>query len=334
MRYAILLLCSTLFLLMSCNNRKQPKTIETETKITALENHSSKLLTETELNAKDLNQLRLLRNEVYARKGYVFDSAELNTYFNAQPWYSPIKNDTIFLTEMAKQYVHLIKQIEKAKRTETIIYKASHSPSESNRFRDTIAINYKDNKKLLDVLQLFPKSNMGSWDWSQKDRTTMVDYIKTHNYIVDTTAQFLNIKYVKPNTMGLSVVDGFWTLSLYTLDADNTLVITNDSVGDGNDYTVYLLKNAVLQLIDATSIFGDYFNVLLQNNSEACQNLLEENKITFDYDFSAPQSITIASWALHQDEDSDCFKGNTIVLQLNKKEGRFLVSDTYWKEND
>ena len=37
--------------------------------------------------------IRLMRNEIYARHGYVFNSADLKTYFGKQPWYKPLNNN-------------------------------------------------------------------------------------------------------------------------------------------------------------------------------------------------------------------------------------------------
>jgi len=37
--------------------------------------------------------IRLMRNEIYARHGYVFSSADLKAYFSKQPWYKPLNNN-------------------------------------------------------------------------------------------------------------------------------------------------------------------------------------------------------------------------------------------------
>jgi hypothetical protein len=37
-------------------------------------------------------ELRIMRNEMYARHGYVFKSSELQAYFTAQPWYKPVED--------------------------------------------------------------------------------------------------------------------------------------------------------------------------------------------------------------------------------------------------
>ena len=39
------------------------------------------------LTKYDMSTLRLARNEIYARKGRRFKAADLQAYFDAQPWY-------------------------------------------------------------------------------------------------------------------------------------------------------------------------------------------------------------------------------------------------------
>lgn len=46
-------------------------------------------LTESDLEPCDCAQLRILRNEIYARHGRIFKSADLQRYFGSQPWYRP-----------------------------------------------------------------------------------------------------------------------------------------------------------------------------------------------------------------------------------------------------
>ncbi len=51
-------------------------------------------LTERMLANVSINDLRLLRNEVYARHGRPFQTAWLAEYFRSEPWYTPRKNFT------------------------------------------------------------------------------------------------------------------------------------------------------------------------------------------------------------------------------------------------
>ncbi len=61
----------------------------------------------------NVNTLRLIRNEIYARKGWVFNDAELNKYFRSLPWYKPLGNNSkIELNEMELLNVSLLKYHE------------------------------------------------------------------------------------------------------------------------------------------------------------------------------------------------------------------------------
>lgn len=62
--------------------------------------------------------LRLLRNSIYANKGFVFKDKELNEYFLNQYWYFPNPNlpyEQIILTEAEKAIVAIIIGLEKNK---------------------------------------------------------------------------------------------------------------------------------------------------------------------------------------------------------------------------
>ncbi len=52
-----------------------------------LPDSDSRYLTEADLDGLTGEQLRLARNEIYARHGRIFDSPDLKEYFERQPWY-------------------------------------------------------------------------------------------------------------------------------------------------------------------------------------------------------------------------------------------------------
>ncbi|WP_315367299.1 YARHG domain-containing protein [Prevotella koreensis] len=64
------------------------------------------------------NELRLMRNEIYARHGYRFSTPDMQEYFSACPWYSPRDNNDAAvaeLSEIEKINVQQIKRAEKQK---------------------------------------------------------------------------------------------------------------------------------------------------------------------------------------------------------------------------
>jgi hypothetical protein len=54
-----------------------------------MELFENKLITEAMLRGLSLHELRLLRNEIYARRGRFFQTIWLQQYFGGQPWYDP-----------------------------------------------------------------------------------------------------------------------------------------------------------------------------------------------------------------------------------------------------
>jgi len=54
---------------------------------------STRLLSEEDLSGLSKQELRILRNEIYARHGYIFKSQDLRNYFSAKDWYRPQYND-------------------------------------------------------------------------------------------------------------------------------------------------------------------------------------------------------------------------------------------------
>ena len=57
--------------------------------------------------------LRLMRNEIYARHGYKFNSADLTAYFSKMSWYKPVSdNSKIKLSPVEQVNIAIIKNIE------------------------------------------------------------------------------------------------------------------------------------------------------------------------------------------------------------------------------
>ncbi len=61
------------------------------------------------------SELRLIRNEIFARHGYIFKSEDLKTYFNNQYWYRPFySNVNHLLTEIEKENIATLLDCEKS----------------------------------------------------------------------------------------------------------------------------------------------------------------------------------------------------------------------------
>ena len=57
-----------------------------------MELFENKLISAQMLRGLSLHELRLLRNEIYARHGRQFQAQWLQQYFFCQPWYQPDEN--------------------------------------------------------------------------------------------------------------------------------------------------------------------------------------------------------------------------------------------------
>ena len=79
-----------------------------------MEHFEKRLLTEEMLKGLSLNELRLLRNEVYARHGRQFKTEWLAQYFWSQPWYEAREdNKEPELSETDKKNIETIVAYER-----------------------------------------------------------------------------------------------------------------------------------------------------------------------------------------------------------------------------
>lgn len=65
-----------------------------------------------ELSQRSAVDLRLLRNELFARNGYLFKQAELRAYFNQFPWYQPIFDVDSFRVRLNRRERAFLLKIE------------------------------------------------------------------------------------------------------------------------------------------------------------------------------------------------------------------------------
>ncbi|MEG0577890.1 MAG: YARHG domain-containing protein [Romboutsia sp.] len=73
-------------------------------------------LTKEELSPYSKNDLAIIRNEIFARYGYIFKTKEYRDFFNTTTWYKPnpnCKGDESELNPIEKANIKLIKTIEK-----------------------------------------------------------------------------------------------------------------------------------------------------------------------------------------------------------------------------
>jgi len=74
---------------------------------------SNRLLTDSDLNGKGLWELKIMRNEIFARHSYIFKTPLMVIYFGKQKWYSPKYPDIFMqLSDIEKENIKLIRKYE------------------------------------------------------------------------------------------------------------------------------------------------------------------------------------------------------------------------------
>jgi hypothetical protein len=72
-----------------------------------------RLLTDEDLKDKSKKDLRLMRNEIYARYGYIFSSSDLKAHFKKDPYYREFSKDVeAWLSDIEKANVKKIQEFE------------------------------------------------------------------------------------------------------------------------------------------------------------------------------------------------------------------------------
>jgi hypothetical protein len=75
---------------------------------------SLRLLDRSDLLDKSAFDLKVMRNEIYARHGYIFRLPDMRSYFSGQAWYTPQYQDvTGMLTPIEKGNIELIRRYER-----------------------------------------------------------------------------------------------------------------------------------------------------------------------------------------------------------------------------
>ncbi len=96
-------------------NSKGPKT--TNEKITIPGDYpdaSIRNLSSSELSGYSKRELKLMRNEIFARHGYIFKTDDMKKHFSSKQWYEPKYNDVnSMLTDIEQQNIKTIQQLEK-----------------------------------------------------------------------------------------------------------------------------------------------------------------------------------------------------------------------------
>ena len=74
---------------------------------------SQRLLTDDDIKNMQQYDLKVMRNEIYARHGFIFQNTGMKNYFSSQGWYTPQYNNvTDMLSTIEKNNIAFIKKYE------------------------------------------------------------------------------------------------------------------------------------------------------------------------------------------------------------------------------
>ncbi|WP_430816593.1 YARHG domain-containing protein [Carboxylicivirga sp. RSCT41] len=173
---------------------------------------SKKLIeSEVDLRLLSMSDLRLLRNEIYARKGYVFKSKELTLHFKKFQWYKPkYEGNEIdnYLNEIDKSNINWIVDIENYVRPGKLFEER------------------KKSLRFVDFLEILPEIKLpsGPENWSSAKIKSEIDQ--------NVTLQALWDKYDKYGST-------FGKISL----TDSLFAIGINYASDFYNYTTFLFVN-------------------------------------------------------------------------------------------
>lgn len=179
-------------------------------------NCSQKAVTTEQIKDKSLDEIRVLTNEIYARKGYVFKEARFQEYFESKSWYKAVKtNADVQLNGIEKQNVEFFqkrrKQLEDQRKQvlellktfkKSVLLNDSHSltnqfgytsenPSDIDYLKkvlneiDVNAIDWYKNKGLHKVLV---DNGFAIIEYSVRIETNKIDFVynfMTHSEIIE-----------------------------------------------------------------------------------------------------------------------------------------------------
>lgn len=272
------------------------------------QNKNLELLSVNDLRSKSLKELRFIRNDVFARHGYIFKDTELKAFFSKK-YKNMLRSSTseVNLTNKEKEYVALVKQIEKGKKVTS------------------------KNKILLEILALLPEKSRGSWDWSKEDRKVYMKASIKEGYLSNNNSGMFQKRFISDSYFFIGVIDGSWSLKLFKAKDNSYLVLAVDHVGDGNSFTTYTYKNGKLyqREKDFLELLPKQLFISFYSNKNNCSENYEDNygwllEYTFNEDI-------IELYDFYAKNNKECFNYDTVILKFNKDTKQFELKEAYWE---
>lgn len=107
------------------------------------EDCASRLLRPDELKGLNIDEIRYLTNDLFARKGYVFQDADIDAYYSEKNWYKPVNTNYILeYTEIEKKNIRLFQD-----RTTELKNERAQLVSELKKFKAAVLSGNSDELK-------------------------------------------------------------------------------------------------------------------------------------------------------------------------------------------
>ncbi len=196
---------------------------------------SIKIIESSELENIEIYNLRLLKNEIYARKGFVFSNKEFKDYFNKMSWYKPLSsNKLVKLSEIETRNVETISQrisdisqfisVEENSKYRTLTDEKINEIFTENK-KEQLGIEFKiwkvyDYKDKTGNYYLVLTENKSDENEGARDNLSIKAFnFKIENEIWKKTFETNDFKENHENGIW------FWTRYIYTEDFDNDGIV-------------------------------------------------------------------------------------------------------------
>ncbi len=129
-------------LLLSCGTDKKEQIITEPTELSI-----------SELQNKSIDELRIIRNEIFARKGYIFNSQDLLKHFSTFDWYEPkYENVDSLLSDLDKKNIQTVLELENRKKSELELKIIRINETEFEKYKTAYDSSDSREQKFIDQL--------------------------------------------------------------------------------------------------------------------------------------------------------------------------------------
>lgn len=213
---------------------------------------SKRLLTKKDITGKSMEELSLLRNEIYARNGYIFSKGKYSRYFEDKDWYKPVESNS--LVQLSATEIHNIDFLK--------AQEAAIQQRRDNAIRDLktlkTALNENDKETVLRFMKKLKQTEGNYYD-------SFIDNLKYALNKID----FEDINWNKGKGLYSVTIDNGYCKSEYRLYFE--------------DDTVTVYASDIMAHSEIFGDFGDGYSDYMSENEFSCWFVFElkDNGISF-----------------------------------------------------